>query len=306
MSKNLSEISKRELENQIKSLKLELKELKKEESKSDYIHKLYDLALLQSENHQFDESIKNLEECLKYYETNPNNLGKSSIFGSLGVVCYLNEDYIKSQKNYHSALELYEKLNLKHEQIVCMKSIGLNLLKLNKLNEAVNILLECAELSSKEKKIEDFLDCISNLVQIYEIQKKWDVMIELYQKGLKAFEKLNDIKGIINSHFNLGILYKKLNQYFEALNHFKKGTNLANEGNYAESIIKGTSLIGEIYVKQNQIKKATKEFIKSLSVAKRIKANNAEAQLKILLNSMGLNNSQINIMLNEYERELNS
>ncbi len=306
MSKNLSEIFKRELENQIKSLKLELKELKKEESKSDYIHKLYDLALLQSENHQFDESIKNLEECLKYYETNPDNLGKSSIFGSLGVIYYLKEDYSNSLQNYRSALNLYKKLNQKYEQIVCMKSIGLNLMKLNKLDKAVDTFLECAELSSKEKKIEDFLDCISNLVQIYEPQKKWDVMIELYQKGLKAFEKLNDIKGIINSHFNLGILYKKSNQYFEALNHFKKGTNLANDIIYAESIIKGTSLIGEIYVKQNQIKKATKEFIKSLSVAKRIKANNAEAQLKILLNSMGLNNSQINIMLNEYERELNS
>jgi tetratricopeptide (TPR) repeat protein len=297
-------LSDKELEEKISILSQEIEFLKKEGRKSEYIHNLYELALFQANYDKFDEALQNLKICLKYFEESADNFGIGLVYGSMGVIYYLSKDYPKSLYSYKEACQISERLFQKREQIVCLKGIGLNLMKLNELDEAVDVFLNCAEFSSKENRLEDFLDSISNIIQIYEVQEKWDVMIELYLKALEAFEQLQDVRAIINTHFNLGILYNKLEMYDEALSHFKKGTNIANEANIVESIIKGLSLVGEVYVRQNKLKKATQEFIKSLSVAKKVSANNAIEQLKILLNAIGLNNEEINIMLQKYESEL--
>ncbi|MFW9939375.1 MAG: tetratricopeptide repeat protein, partial [Candidatus Thorarchaeota archaeon] len=158
---------------------------------------------------------------------------------------------------------------------------------------------------SDNNDIYNFLDCLGNLVLIYEKEQKWDVVLELYKKTLDAFEKLRDNKGIIVTYFNLGTLQKRSNKFDNALVYFKKGTNLAIDSNFSELIIKGLTYIGEISFYQGNIKLAKDQYIKALDLAMKINDNNSTIQIKIILNSFGLNEDEINRELKEYQTQKN-
>ncbi len=126
------------------------------------------------------------------------------------------------------------------------------------------------------------------------------IVFELYKKSLKAFKELDDVKGIITSYFNLGIIKKNESDFNQAIIYFKKGTNKAIESSYTESILKGLSYIGEVMVYQYRMSEAKDVYIKALSIANEVSAKNSILQIRILLNSLGLSEDDINIELNHY------
>jgi len=180
--------------------------------------------------------------------------------------------------------------------------IGNSYIKLNQFDEACDKFFECSALCSDNNDIYNLLDCMGNLISIHETLEKWDVVFELYKKTLEAFTELSDIKGMITSYFNLGILQKRADKLEEANVYFKKGTNLAIESNFAELMLKGLTYIGEILFYQGKMKNAKEQYIKALNIAEKIKANNAIIQIRIILNSFGLNESEIDKELKDYRQ----
>ncbi|MFO7794925.1 MAG: tetratricopeptide repeat protein [Promethearchaeati archaeon] len=282
----------------IKTKKNNLQNLEKG---SEYIKELSDIALLQLEIGQYENSEKNLLTCLEYFEKQKDRLGQASIFGILGTLNYKKGNYTQSIETYKKGLDIYKELNQIEEYIMSLKGIGNSYIKMNRFDEAADIFFECADLSSENKAIYDFLDCLGNLIFIYEKKGDWDVVFELYKKSLKAFKKIKDDRGIITSLFNLGIIEKNHEQKFEkALNFFQKGTNKAIDVNYSELILKGLSYIGESLYYLGRIKDAKNQFLKALDLAEKINAKNAIQQLKILLNSFGMNEQEIQEDLEKY------
>jgi tetratricopeptide (TPR) repeat protein len=267
---------------------------------SEYIRELSNLAFLQLERGLYRESRENLLTCLFHFKNLKDRLGQAAVYGILGILYFKKGEYILSNENYELSLQIYRELNQITEVITCLKNIGNNYLKLNNYDEAIEIFLNCSTISSENDDIYNLLDCLANLIHIHEIQQRWDVVYELYKKSLEAFKQLKDNKGIITSYFNLGILQKKNQNLNESIRFFKKGTNIAIESNYAELILKGLSYIGEILVYQDDLREAKNIYIKALSLARKIKSKNSILQLKVLLNSLGLSNLQIDEELNKY------
>ncbi len=282
-----------------------LEDLKKIAKGSDYIKELSDLAFLQLEIEQFEDSEKNLRICLNHFKKQLDRLGQASVYGVLGVLFFKKGEHKMSISHYERGYEIYKELNQVQEEITCLKGIGNNLLKLNYLDDACDKFLECSAICSDSNDIYNLLDCLGNLIQIHEKQEKFDVVFELYKKSLHAFKELNDTQGITISYFNLGILKNKSKEAEEALRYFKKGTNVAIDSNFTELILKGLSYIGENLFYQGKIKESKNEFIKALNLANKVKAENAILQLKILLNSIGLSEKDIERELMERRRNKN-
>jgi tetratricopeptide (TPR) repeat protein len=184
--------------------------------------------------------------------------------------------------------------------------MGNSLIKLKQLDKASDIFLECSAKCSNIDDIYHLLDCLGNLIHIHEIQENWDVVKELYKKTLEAFTEMKDFKGIIVANFNLGILERKENNYQRALRYFDNGTHRARESNYSELIIKGLSYIGEAQFYLGNLNSAKKNYIEALLIAKKVNAKNAIIQIKVILNSFGLNDQQIEKELNEFKKTQNS
>ena len=300
MVENKDEYTQKELEDLLKEKLANLKELEQIGKDSNYIQKLSDIALIQLQLELFKESEKNYLLCLKYFQIEKDRLGQAAVYGVLGTLYYKKGEYQKSIEFYENAFNIYDELKQIQEQITCLKGIGNSLIKLNQYDEACDILLECSALCSDNNDIYNLLDCLGNLIQIYETQENWDIVFELYKKSLEAFKELEDIKGIIVSYFNLGILSKRENDFNQSIIYFKEGTNKAIDSNYTELILKGLGYVGEILVYHGEMNEAKETYIKALSIAEKIKAKNSILQIRILLNSLGLNEEEINKELTIY------
>lgn len=305
MTKNEIELQKEELyyllEKKLANLKL-LEELGKN---SGYIKELSDIALIQLQLEKFRDSERNYLICLTHFKKQKDRLGQAAVYGVLGTLYFKEEQYEKSIDSYEKAYNIYDELKQVQEKITCLIGIGNNYIKLNKLDVACDIFLDCSAICADNKDIYNLLDCLGNLIYIHESNQRWDVVFELYKKTLKAFKEIRDDKGIITSYYNLGIIQKKNNSLDNALRYFKKGTNVAIETNYAELIIRGLSYVAETLFYLGEIKEAKYQFIKALHIAKNINAKNAIIQLRILLQSLGLHDQQINEELKEFEKPKN-
>ena len=302
LNRNDNELSEQDIKNLIKEKQENLKEIEVHQGKNTaYIHELGEIAFLQLELDQYLDAKANYLTCLDFFKKQHDRLGQAAAHGVLGTLFFKKGDYKSSIKHYKDALGIYEELHQVQEVITCLKGMGNAYLKLEKYDEACDEFLNCSAVCSDNKDIYNLLDCLGNLVLIHEMQEKWDVVFELYKKSLKTFKEINDIKGIIISYFNLGILLKET-QKNDALRYFKKGTNLAIDSNYSELIIKGLSYIGETYYYLGQIKDAKIEYIKALYLAKRVGAKNAITQIIILLKSFGLSEHDINNELDLYKK----
>ena len=283
------------------SEKLEnLKELELVAKGSEYIKELSNLAFLQLEIGDYEDAEKNFQICLKHFKKQLDRLGQAAVYGVLGTLYFKENKFDNSILNFSSAYEIYKELNQFQEQITCLKGIGNSLIKLNHLDDACDKFLDCSAICSDNNDMYNLLDCIANLIFIHETQEKWDIVFELYKKSLEAFEKIKDVKGIIVSYFNMGILKKKSNKLDEALNYFKQGTNRAIDSNYTELILKGLSYVAENLFYMGKLKEAKNEYIKALNLAEKINAKNSIIQLRVLLKSLGLSENDIQNELKLY------
>jgi len=301
MTENKSERTKDELEQLLKEKQIYLKDLEKRGKDSNYIKQLSYVALTQLQLEQFSEAEKNYLICLKHFEKQKDRLGQADVYGIMGTLFFEKGEYLTSIEFYQKAYNIYYDLSQISEQITCLKGIGTSYIKLNKLDEACDIFLDCSAICSDNNDIYNLLDCLGSLIYIHESYEQWDIVFELYKKILRAFKEIRDFKGIITSYFNLGILQKKNSKVEEALRYFKKGTNIAIESNYSELIIKGLSYIGETLFYIGEIKNAKDQFIKALNIANKVNAENAKIQLRVLLKSLGLKDKDIYEELRKYE-----
>ncbi|KKM98954.1 hypothetical protein LCGC14_1152720 [marine sediment metagenome] len=293
MTINNVELTREELEKLLEHKLANIKDLDKNEKDSNYIKELSDVALIQLQLEEYSKSEENYLVCLTYFTKLDDKLGQAAVYGVLGTLNYKKNEFLKSIGFYEKAFGINKKMNQIQEQITCLKGIGNSYIKLHKWDDACNTLLNCSTLCSDNDDIYNLLDCLGNLIYIYEINEEWDIIFELYKKSLKVFKEIKDAKGVITSYFNLGIIEKKKDKLEEAVRYFKKGTNIAIESNYVESIIRGLSYVGEALFYLRRRREAKDQFLKALRIANKIKADNAIIQLNVLLKSLGLSNDEL-------------
>lgn len=300
MTENETELNKEDLQDLLNKKLENLREIERIGKDSNYMKELGDIALIQLQLGRYIDSENNYLTCLKHFKKHKDRFGQAAVYGVLATLSFKKNDYLKSLEFYEKAYEIYKELKQVQEQIACLKGIGNSLIKLNKLDEACDIFLDCSAICSDNNDIYNLLDCLGNLIFIHEKSEEWDIVFELYKKTLKAFKELRDNRGIITSYFNLGIIRKKDNK-LKAIRYFKKGTNIAIDSNYAELIIRGLGYVGETLFYIGKIKEAKNQYIRALHLAEKIKANNAIIQLRILLQSLGLQDKDIFDDLKKYE-----
>ncbi|MFX1303699.1 MAG: tetratricopeptide repeat protein [Promethearchaeota archaeon] len=301
MTENENELKKEELQHLLYKKLENLKVLKEIGKNSNYIKELSDIALIQLQLENYIDSEKNYLICLEHFKKQKDRLGQAAVYGVLGTLYLKKANYRKSIEFYENAYSIYNELKQIQEQITCLKGLGNNYIKLNQLDEACDVFLNCSALCSDINDIYNFLDCLGNLITIHEAKEDWDVVFELYKKALKAFKEIKDFKGIVTSYFNLGILQKKNSNLEKSLMYFKKGTNVAIDSNFAELIIKGRGYVGETLFYSGKVKEAKNQFIEALYIAKKINAKNAIVQLRVLLQSLGMQEKNILEELKQYE-----
>ncbi|MFX1481412.1 MAG: tetratricopeptide repeat protein, partial [Promethearchaeota archaeon] len=175
MTENEIELNKEELEDLLIQKEEYLKELGKIGKNSNFIKELSDIALIQLQLEHYSDSEENYLICLKHFEKQKDRLGQASVHGLLGTLYFKKKDFQKSLEFYKKAYDIYDDLMQIQEKIECLKWIGINLIKLNLMDEACDVFLDCSAICSDKGDIYSLLDCLGNLIYIYENTGQWDV-----------------------------------------------------------------------------------------------------------------------------------
>ncbi len=295
-----SEDSKEDIKGSIKQKKDLLSKLDKGH---EYMKIVSEIALLQIKIAQYERAESNLQSCQDFFKKQKDRLGQASVMGLLGTVSFKKRDFDQSIEYYRKAYKIYDDLTQVKEKIMCLKGIGRSYMRLSKSDDAADVFFNCCEICSNNDAVYSFLDCLGNLIQIYEQKEEWDVVFELYQKTLKTFQKMRDKRGMITSYFNLGILKKRTQEFEQSLKYFTRGNQIAKESNYSELILKGLSYWGECLFNLGKKNEAKEKFIEGLKIAKKIDAENAIKQLNLLLRTIGYTPQEISEELTRYKKK---
>lgn len=109
---------------------------------------------------------------------------------------------------------------------------------------------------------------------IYRNLHRYKEAMEAYFNGLKIAKEINEYILEAKIYSNLGNLYKALGQYEKALESFEKGLNYHKKIGDRISVAMDYTNIGNVYRKKRELEKALEYYSKSLAIKKKLKSTN--------------------------------
>ena len=202
---------------------------------------------------------KGLGQINNILEQDQNRLSRNDfafLYWKKGLSQYHLQNYKKSIKTYHHALEVYEQLN-NVEQIGW---INLNIAKSHarlpstgdyyeKQQRHINIAITSFEKGGHHIKM---IDAQMALAHLYNKNGKTQDSINLYEKTISDAKHIGDKAGELIANNNLAAVYLTLNNYDKALELEQHGLKMALEIGKGRYIASSYSFLSDLY--QNQYK----------------------------------------------------
>lgn len=224
---------------QISDLVLKLSEASEDTSK---VHLLLDLSdSLYSSNQvdalRYSMEAQSLSTELGYI------LGEAYALKYIGLVNFIQGEYVQSAKNWEQALVLFEDI----------------------------------------ENIEGTANMLSNLGVIYNNQGNEARALELYLESLKLAREIQDTIRMITTINNIGLIYsKKVTEGSTAVEYFQEALDLSKNINYYEGIGTTNQNLGELYFNQGDESAALEYFSQALIAYRTAKSVNITNALTYL------------------------
>ncbi|PKQ61528.1 hypothetical protein BZG02_15160 [Labilibaculum filiforme] len=81
----------------------------------------------------------------------------------------------------------------------------------------------------KENSKKDIAKSLKIIGLNYWLKSELYLALENHQKSLKIYQEINDIKGICSLYGNIGIVYKELSEYENALKYYLKSLEISDK-----------------------------------------------------------------------------
>lgn len=186
-----------------------------------------DSALYFCEKKQFDKAIK--------YSIKTNDFNKIYYFGNK---LYQDKDYTNSLVFYLKYLELAKPYLNNQNQLLILNIIGHNYQSINDYINSENYYLEAYNLNSKINGVEDEsnIKFLSNLIVVFDNQKKFNETTKCYQQILKIKKsKLGEFNSdYTNTMFSTGWAFVDSKFFDEAESYFLKALKI--ESNFKDTL----------------------------------------------------------------------
>lgn len=192
------------------------------------------------------------------------------------------------------ALLLSKKLNWRNGIATSHQSIGENLSADSNYKNALLNFEIALKLATNKKRISQILGSIG---LVYSRLNNYPKALEYYNKSLKIFEEIRDIKGQGVVLSNIGIVYLDLTNYKKAILFFEKALAINEKLGVKSNLIKNLGNLGTCYTNLKKNEKALDFYSKAIKLSDEIGQKNSKT---INLYSIGLTY----FSLKEYEKSL--
>lgn len=106
----------------------------------------------------------------------------------------------------------------------------------------------------KESKT-DIAKSLQNIGINHWAKSEFHIALEYFQKSLKIYEEIDDLKGTCSLYTRIGVVYKNLSDYENALKYYLHSLKISEENGFIDLYIKTIGNISSIYlIQQNYVK----------------------------------------------------
>lgn len=202
-----------------------------------------------------------------------NNVNKSSVYSSLGILYKNLGNYEKALYTYFEGVSYDEKTNNEYGKFVKLINIANVYSKIENLEKSLEYELKALELAktTKNPNIIEIKGVLFNNVALSYMQlNDLDKAIVYIQQSLEINIKNQNTKEIARNYNNLGVLYQEKGNLNQAIDYLKKSLKIREELKDEDEQVETNMSLGTVYGKLKNHKLSEQHFSKALTIAQKI------------------------------------
>lgn len=230
----------------------------------------YYRALIYTHRNDYFNAIDNYEKSKKYYLQISDTLGVAKVSNSIGLIEIKRGNYVVGLQNSLSAIDIFEKQDLKDELSSAYNNLAEAYRKTNQIDKAIEFNHKTLEV---RKQVNDRIGIIistKNIAELYSISKEHRKSIEYYENVLQLLNPENDkdLRGEILP--KLGSEYLRFKEYDKASEYLVEGLKYNRKQGNSEGLLRALNAIGNLNLQKRKVKLAAIQLDEAYKIAQKI------------------------------------
>ena len=230
----------------------------------------YYRALIYTERNDYFNAIDNYNRSRKNYLQIKDTLGVAKVSNSIGLIEIKRGNYAVGLKNSLSAIEIFEKQDLKGELSSAYNNLAEAYFKTNQIDKALDFNFKALEVRVSINDTKGIKASTKNIADLYSTRKEHRKAIEYYEKVLEILNPKTDqdLRGEILP--KLGSEYLRFNEYDIASAYLTEGLKYNRKQRNDEGILRTLNAIGNLNLQKRKVKLAELQLDEALAIAEKI------------------------------------
>ncbi len=189
---------------------------------------------------------------------------------SLGLIEISRGNYALGLKNSLSAIEIFEKRNLKDDLSTAYNNLAQAYYKTNQIDKALEFNFKALEVRQEIKDSLGIKSSTKNIADLFSLRKEHRKAIEYYENVLALLNPETDhnLRGEILP--KLGSEYLRFKEYDKASEYLIEGLKYNRKEGNKEGILRALNAIGNLNLQQKKIKLAELQLNEAYAIAQKI------------------------------------
>lgn len=231
---------------------------------------IYWIGLFLVHQGKFEESKKNLHQCLEMFIEKNNKDGEAVTLSALGSLAVFESDYENLELFSNKSLALSREINNKSYIGRNLQNIGLGLMQRGEHDAARIKFEECISVYREINDSVQIAKLIGNIGALEYLQGNYEKAQAAFNESLKLRRELGDRQGITIALTNLGAVAYMQQNYDEAERLLEEGLEITRDLGDRRIYVVSICTLGSVAVDKGDLSKAVKMFIDAIVISNEI------------------------------------
>lgn len=238
----------------------------------------YSLAYTYYVMDEYDLALKYYRSALVYYEK--LDIGKKILqtYYYIGSIYYDSEDFEAALQNYFLALKLAEDFSEPENVAELYNALGVLYFDLGSYEKALGYYMQALDIFKEKENNAGIASALNNIGIVYYDWGNEEKALEYYQKSLRIEQKYGTPLGVAGSFNNIGIVYSDWSQHDLAIDYYERSLNLYELHHDQIGVSYALNNLGESYADMEDYEKAIDFLFRSLEIELTQGTNKGAAQ----------------------------
>jgi signal transduction histidine kinase len=229
----------------------------------------YFRALIFAQRNDYFNAIDHYTKSRKFYLKLSDTLGVARVSNSIGLLEIKRGNYKVGLQNSLSAIDIFEKQDLKEELSAAYNNLAEAYYKTNQIDKAIDFNFKALEVRKLINDREGIITSTKNIAELYSIRKEHRRAIDYYEKVLDLLNPKTDkdLRGEILP--KLGSEYLRFKEYEKAADYLVEGLKYNRKEGNDEGILRALNAIGNLNIQKYNLKLAELQLNEAYSIAQK-------------------------------------